>query len=586
MTQLRVALLSSCTIEVLERPLAAALRERGFEPSFWISGFGQYRQDALDSASGLYQHEPNIVLLYLDAEDLFRQLLQNPFASVGDARRAEGRRAVADVTALVDTITSRLSKATVVVNTTALSPINALTGLEYNSEFGVQDAVAEYNAGLAAYAAARNDVVILDAAGLAASVGFSRWRDPRMWYLARLRLSKAAMEALASGYASVAAARLGKIKKCVAVDLDNTLWGGIVGEDGFDGIKLGEDGIGLAFAEFQEELLNLYRKGILLAICSKNNPDDALQVIRNHPGMRLREEHFAALRINWDDKASNLRSLAEELNIGLDAFVFIDDNPVERSWVRQSAPEVVVTEWPVDPVDYKSALLQIGTRYFPKLGITAEDRKRGEVYQAQAARRKLESSGATLEDFYRALEMRVRVGRADSFTIPRIAQLTQKTNQFNLTTRRYSEAEIRAASEDERTAVFWLDLNDRFGPSGLVGVLILKRDAPGEWNIDTFLLSCRVMGRTVENAFLAAAAREAGATRLVGEYAPTAKNAPVKDLYARLGFAHVRDDGERRVWRLDDAGKLEIPPWFQVEGGRNGAPAPAPIPADPTLITR
>jgi FkbH-like protein len=583
MTPLRVALLSSCTIEVLERPLAAALRERGFEPSFWISGFGQYRQDVLDPASGLYQQDPNVVLLYLDAEDLFREQLQNPFATLGEARRDAGRRAAADVASLVDTITSRLPKATVVVNTSAVAPLNALTGLEYNSEYGIQDAVAEYNAAIGALAG-RGGAVVLDAAALAANVGFSRWRDARMWYLARLRLSRAALEALAAGYGSIISARLGKIKKCVAVDLDNTLWGGIIGEDGFDGIKLGEEGIGLAFAEFQEELLNLYRKGILLAICSKNNPDDALQVIRHHPGMRLREEHFAAVRINWDDKASNLRAMAEELNIGLDAFVFIDDNPVERSWIMQSAPEVIVPEWPADPVDYKAALLQLGARYFPKLGITSEDRKRGELYQAQAARRKLETSGTSLEEFYRALDMRVRVGRADSFTIPRIAQLTQKTNQFNLTTRRYTEAEIRAASEDDRTEVFWLDLDDRFGPSGVVGVLILKEAAAGEWNIDTFLLSCRVMGRTVENAFLAAAAREVGATRLVGEYAPTAKNAPVKDLYARLGFAHVRDVGDTRVWRLDSADRLEVPPWFQVD---RVVPATSAAAADnPSLITR
>ena len=580
MTQLRVALLSSCTIEVLERPLAAALRERGFEPSFWISGFGQYRQDVLDPASGLYQQDPNVVLIYLDAEDLFREQLQNPFATLGEARRDGGRRAAEDVASLVDTIASRLPKATVVVNTTAVAPLNALVGLEYNSEYGIQDAVTEYNAAIGALAG-RGGVVVLDAAGIAANVGFSRWRDARMWYLARLRLSRAALKALAAGYGSVISARLGKIKKCVAVDLDNTLWGGIIGEDGFDGIKLGEESIGLAFAEFQEELLNLYRKGILLAICSKNNPDDALQVIRNHPGMRLREEHFAAVRINWDDKASNLRAMAEELNIGLDAFVFIDDNPVERSWIKQSAPEVIVPEWPADPVDYKAALLQLGARYFPKLGITSEDRKRGELYQAQAARRKLETSGTSLEEFYRALDMRVRVGRADSFTIPRIAQLTQKTNQFNLTTRRYTEAEIRAASEDDRTEVFWLDLDDRFGPSGVVGVLILKEAAVGEWNIDTFLLSCRVMGRTVENAFLAAAAREVGATRLVGEYAPTAKNAPVKDLYARLGFAHVRDVGDTRVWQLDNADRLEVPPWFQVDRVVTTAGAD-----NPSLITR
>jgi FkbH-like protein len=253
--------------------------------------------------------------------------------------------------------------------------------------------------------------------------------------------------------------------------------------------------------------------------------------------------------------------------------VFIDDNPVERSWVKQSAPEIVVPEWPADPVDYKAALLGVAARFFPKLGITAEDRKRGEVYQAQAARRKLASSGSNLEEFYHALDMRVRIGRANAYTIPRIAQLTQKTNQFNLTTRRYTESEIRAAADDERTEVFWLDLNDRFGPSGVVGVLILKEDVPGEWLIDTFLLSCRVMGRTVENAFLAAVVQETGASRLVGEYAPTAKNAPVKDIYERLGFAPLRVEGDRRLWVLDDPRTLALPPWFQLTVERATATA-------------
>jgi FkbH-like protein len=570
-TELRVAILSSCTLEVIERPLAAALRDRGFEPSFWIAGFGQFRQEILNPQSGLYAHDPSVVLLYLDGEDLFRDLLRNPFASLADQRRATGRQVAEDVASLAETIASRLPKATVVLNTTSLAPLGPLTGLEYNSEFGVNDAIEEYNHTLGEFARRHSGVVVLDAAGLAATLGFSRWRDARMWYLARLRLSRDALAALAAGYAGLIVARVGKIKKCIAVDLDNTLWGGIVGEDGFDGIKLGEDGIGLAFGEFQEELLNLYRKGVLLAVCSKNNPDDALQVIRKHPGMRLREEHFAALRINWEDKSTNLQALAEELNIGLDSFVFIDDNPVERSWVKQSIPDVIVPEWPKDPVDYKAALLEIGVRYFPKLGITAEDRKRGEVYQAQAARRQLASSGTTLEDFYRALEMRVRIGRADAFTIPRIAQLTQKTNQFNLTTRRYTEAEIRVARDDEHTEIFWLELNDKFGTSGVVGVLILKENVSGEWHIDTFLLSCRVMGRTVENAFLAAIAQETGASRLIGEYLPTPKNAPVKDLYERLGFQHSHDIDGRRVWSLDDARKLEVPPWFEITIERSTA---------------
>lgn len=565
MTELRVALLASCTIEVFERPFAAALRQRGFAPSFWISGFGQYQQDILDAGSGLYAHDPNVVVLYLDGEDLFRELLQNPLAQLADARLAHAERTAAQLQSLVETISTRLPKATVIVNTTAVPPLNALTGLEYNSEYGIQESLSAYNRALAVLTTGHAGVVVIDAAGLTASMGFERWRDARMWYLARLRHSRLALEALAERYASTIAARLGRLKKCIALDLDNTLWGGIIGEDGFEGIRLGEEGIGLAFAEFQEELLNLNRKGVLLALCSKNNPQDALQVIRDHPGMRLREEHFAAVRINWEDKASNLRALAEELNIGLDSFVFVDDNPVERTWVRQSAPEVFVPEWPADPVEYKTALLRLASEHFLKLGVTAEDRKRGEIYQAQAARRKLESTGSSLEEFYRALEMRIRIGRANPFTTPRIAQLTQKTNQFNLTTRRYTEAEIRAASEDAHTEVFWLELTDRFGPSGIVGVLILKEDVGGAWSVDTFLLSCRVMGRTVENAFLGAVVRELGVSRLHGEFLPTTKNAPVKDLYERLGFERLGGPEEERFWKLDDAvTRLEIPPWFEI----------------------
>ena len=574
MTDLRVALLSSCTMEVFERPFAGALRQRGYTPSFWTSGYGQYQRDILDETSGVYRHDPNVVVLHLDGEDLFREMLQNPLATLAEARRAQAKQAAGQVTSLVETLSARLPKALIILNTTAVAPLNALTGLEYNSEYGTHDALDDYNRSIAAFANENAGVAVVDAAGLAATMGFERWRDSRMWYLARLRHSRQALEALAERYAATIGAHLGRIRKCIALDLDNTLWGGIIGEDGFEGIKLGEESIGLAFAEFQQELLNLYRKGVLLALCSKNNPQDALQVIRERPGMRLREEHFAAVRINWEDKASNLRALAGELNIGLDSFVFIDDNPVERTWVRQSAPEVLVPEWPADPVEYKSSLLGLSAEHFLKLRITAEDRKRGEIYQAQAARRKLEGSGSSLEEFYRALEMRARIGRANAFTIPRIAQLTQKTNQFNLTTRRYTEAEIRAASADEYTEVFWLELTDRFGPSGIVGVLILKEDAGAVWNVDTFLLSCRVMGRTVENAFLAVAAREVGASRLRGEYLPTAKNAPVKDLYQRLGFERIHGPDDDRLWMLDDAvARLEVPPWFEVTVEREAARA-------------
>jgi FkbH-like protein len=566
MTDLRIALLSTSNIELLQTHLSKAFDARGLRTVFWVGGFGQYAQEVLDPASGLYTHDPAFVVLNLDGADLFKELLNNPFESSKEARRELALHRAKEVAAIVDTISARLPPATVLVNTISSDPLNSLVGLEYNSEYGVQDAVNIYNTELAALAQRVSNVVIIDLASLAAKVGFDNWHDARMWYLARSRWSTRALRTLAESYTAIICARLGRIKKCVVVDLDNTLWGGLAGEDGLEGVRLGEQGVGLAFAEFQLELLNLYRKGILLAISSKNNPEDALAIIRNHPSMRLREEHFAALRINWDYKASSLRSLAEELNIGVDSLVFLDDNPVEREWVRQTAPEVLVPDWPADPSEYKKALLELSVRHLQKLGITAEDRKRGEIYQAQAERRKLGKSAGSIEDFYRGLEMRARIGVADAFSIPRVAQLTQKTNQFNLTTRRYTEAEIRSMAEDPNCSVWWLDLADRFGPNGIVGVLILRRESEKIWKIDTFLLSCRVMGRTVENAFLTTVAQELGARKLIGEFLPTAKNTPVKDLYSRLGFRPLPQGSDNQFWVLDLSGAPMAPPsWFEFE---------------------
>jgi FkbH-like protein len=574
MTDVRVALLSSCTIDLLQKPLAAALEARGFHPSLWIGGFGQARQDILKPDSALYGHRPAVVILYMDACDLFQELLENPFAFSADLRKDLAFRCVRDVAALAETLSARLPRAAVLLNTVLIDPLNSLVGLEHNSEYGFQDAVNLYNAELAAIANRLPGIVIVDVASLAAGIGFERWRDARMWYLARSRWSRQAMHALAERYAVVIASKLGRIRKCVALDLDNTLWGGVVGEDGIDGLRLGEDGIGRAFVEFQMELLNLYRKGVLLAICSKNNLEDAMGVIRRHPAMRLREEHFAALRINWEDKAANLRAIAEELNIGLDSFVFLDDNPAEREWVRQSIPEIMVPEWPADPSEYKMALLEISSRSFCTLSLTQEDRTRGELYKAQGDRQKLEASAASMEEFYRSLQMRARIGLADGFSIPRIAQLTQKTNQFNLTTRRYTEAEIRDFSRDANCSVWWLDLADRFGPNGIVGVLILKRRSPDTWYVDSFLLSCRVMGRTAEIAFLAVVARELGARKLIGEITPTAKNLPVQDLYARLGFHSLAQANGGELWQVDlPHATLDPPPWFEINVVRSGVAA-------------
>jgi FkbH-like protein len=571
-SSVRVALLASCMIELIEKPLAAKLSERGINADFWIAGFGQYRQALIDPESECYRFAPDLVILYLDGEDLFAPLLEHPLGFNRQEREELAQRCAAEVAELIGQLKRRLPRASVFLNTAAVPPLNILGSLEYNSGFSVQDAATMYNDALPVIARENPGVVVIDTAAMMDCLGYSNWHDTRLWHLARCRWSRQATSLLSRRYAAAIAASCGKMRKCIALDLDNTLWGGIVGEDGMEGLRLGEEGAGLAFREFQTELLNLQKQGVLLALCSKNNPEDALQVIRSHPAMRLREEHFAAMRINWEDKASNLRSLAEELNIGLDSIVFVDDSPVERTWVRESIPEVYVPDWPSDPSDYKDALLELAAEHFVKFAITVEDLNRGEQYH-QRAKRTQAAATSSLEDFYRSLQMHATIAPASAATIPRIAQLTQKTNQFNLTTRRYTEADIVTFAAGPDSLVYSLELDDTFGRSGIVGVMILRRRTDDEWIIDTFLLSCRVMGRTVENAFLGyivETLRRRGGRRLIGEFRPTAKNAPVAGLYRGSGFQMFQEDSTGQLWELDlDQQTIAIPEWFKLSAAED-----------------
>jgi FkbH-like protein len=534
MSELRIAILANWTSDFIQEPLTKALDRRGFQPIFWIASFDQYRQVILTDNSELYRFEPAIVILNLDGQDLFRDVLRNPFDVSPEERQALASERASETAGLVTLLSARIPGAGVLLNTIFFPPLHSVLGLEFNSEYSLSEIPYLYNEHLARQVAAHPAISIVDIASLALLLGYERWYDPRMWYLARMRAGRKAIEGMAQRYAAVIGSRLGQIRKCLVLDLDNTLWGGIVGEDGPGGIVLGDEGVGLAYAEFQDEILNLRRKGILLAICSKNNGADALEAIRSHPAMRLREEHFAAIRINWEDKATNLRSISAELNIGLDSVVFLDDNPVERSWVREALPAVHVPEWPKDPSEYKTALLELAIEDFFQLALTDEDRRRTDMYRAQTERQRMAESSTTIDEFYRSLRMQLTIGTADSLTIPRIAQLTQKTNQFNLTTRRYTVPEITELARNPGAVVYWLSLSDKFGSSGIVGVMILRQRPEPEhadiWLIDTFLLSCRVLGRGVERAFIAFACEDLkrrGAHKLLGEYRPTAKNAIV-----------------------------------------------------------
>ena len=346
---------------------------------------------------------------------------------------------------------------------------------------------------------------------------------------------------------------MGITKKCIVLDLDNTLWGGIIGEDGFDNIKLGDDAVGRSFVEFQKRLLALNQRGIILAINSKNNFEDAMEVIKKHPSMILREDNFACMKINWDDKVTNLQEISKELNIGLDSMVFFDDDLINQEFVKTSLPEVLVVELPNDSSQFAQIITKM--KEFDVLKITEEDVKRNEMYLVQKKRTELKNKIVDFDEFLKQMNIEVNIKKADSFTIPRISQLTLKTNQFNLTTKRYQQEEISSFSSDKDRIVECVQVSDKFGDNGITGVYIIEKKDSKEWIIDTFLLSCRIMGRKVEEAMLyqiIEKAKNLGIKKIKGKFIPTKKNKPAENFYSDCGF---KKEGDYWVFNTDQVMK-------------------------------
>ena len=361
--------------------------------------------------------------------------------------------------------------------------------------------------------------------------------DYRQYFLGDVKISTNYIPSFGNELMGYVKPTLGLNKKCIVLDLDNTLWGGIVGEDGYNGIDLGDTPPGKAFVEFQKILLSLHQRGIILAINSKNNVADAMEVIKNHPNMILREENFACMKINWNDKLSNMQEIANELNIGLESIVFFDDDPTNRELMRSIIPEVLTPELPKDPSQLPIVISDLND--FNVLKITDEDSKRGEMYLQQRKRVELSQKTKNLDDFLSQLDIKVKIKTASEFTLPRISQLTLKTNQFNLTTKRYQEEEIRNFINSPDKVVACAQVTDKFGDNGITAVYIINKDSNEEWSIDTMLLSCRIMGKGVEEGILdhiIQEARNVGVTRIKANYIATKKNKPVENFLPNFGF--------------------------------------------------
>jgi|JI7StandDraft_1071085.scaffolds.fasta_scaffold38583_2 FkbH-like protein len=377
--------------------------------------------------------------------------------------------------------------------------------------------------------------------------GAQQFYDKRYWYIGKSPYSNEAYRAIAGEEFKVIKALKGFTKKCLVLDCDNTLWGGIIGEDGLQGIKLSKSHPGNAFQDFQREILNLYHKGVIIALCSKNNEEDVWRVFDEHPDILLKRNHIAAYRINWNNKATNIREIAEELNIGIDSLVFVDDNDFEINLVQEMIPEVTCIKVnPEKSYEYPELLASSGL--FDTITISEEDRKRGEMYRAESERKKQVTSFTDLTEYYKSLEMEIDIYEADEANVGRIAQLTQKTNQFNLTTRRYTEEDIRKMLNSPDYAVFYLKLKDKFGDLGITGISILhNKNHTSE--IDSFLLSCRVIGREVENIFLNECIQHAhtkGATQVEASYIQTRKNGQTSEFYDKNGFKVVSQEASEK----------------------------------------
>ena len=556
----RIALLSSFTIDPLVPYLDLEVRALGLNPVIRVAPFNSWTQEMLVPGGGLGAFEPEIAFLATALDDLVPELTGAPSP---EFLTAAGDAAVERVLFAAERFRS-WSGAPLVVHafyTVHADPRGVLDGAGAR---GRGEWVAELNARLAAGLRALPRSYLLDLPQLLLRRSGGRLENPKMRHLASMRLGEQVLGGLASAYAQYLAPLKGLTRKVVVLDLDNTLWGGVVGEDGPTGIRLGATAPGSEYQEFQHYLLTLTERGILLAISSKNNPDDALEVIRGHEGMVLREEHFSAVRINWLPKSENLLSIADELSLGLDSFVFLDDNPHEREHVRQTLPQVLVPELPTDPALYRSTVEAIPQ--LQSLAVTEEDRTRVEQYRSKRQRDQLREGVETIDAYLHSLEIEVDISAVTEKTLPRIHQLFQRTNQFNLTTRRYDLADLRERATGNGWRLYGLRARDRFGDHGLVATALVRVDL-NEWTVDSFLMSCRVIGYGVETALLSAICTDAvaaGAAAVVGEHIQTKKNAPARDFYERHGFAlQEANDGTERWQRPLAPRGIAWPAWLK-----------------------
>jgi len=532
----KIAVLTSFAVEGIKEVLSVRCWHEGIEPEIFVGDYNQYSRLMLDPESALYKFSPDILFLFIDVRSLWGEDFYRPYSISSQQRQDLVSSQLEQIEVLLKSFHSN-SKGLVVIHNLEIPGYSPLGWAESKQKDGFLKMIRMFNEKLEDIVRDDPGSFVFDYESFLARKGKDFSIDPQMYYMADMRIAPGLIPAMCDEYISILKPFLSKTRKCIVLDLDNTLWGGVAGEDGMSGIELGPTPQGRPFWEFQKHLLALFERGIILAVNSKNNLEDALKIIQDHPFMVLRQEHFAAMEINWDDKVSNMRKIAQNLNIGLDSLVYFDDDPFNREIMSEFLPEVFTVDLNEDPADYVRVLTSL--KELNTLSITDEDRLKGRMYVQERKRKELVKSAGNVEDYLRQLEMVVSIHPMDNFSLPRIAQLTQKTNQFNLTTRRYREMELAGLMSLPNWRIYGVWAKDKFGDNGLVGVMMCRIEGQ-TWILDNFLLSCRVIARGVEDtmlAFVTRAAMEQGATQLLGEFIPTQKNKVAEDFFKMNGFS-------------------------------------------------
>jgi FkbH-like protein len=545
MRVLRLAILGGATTTQLRRLIEVFLAGEGIAAEIYEGDYGLFRQEILTPGSALDAFQPQVVFLATGARDVSRYpAIDADAAAVESLAVAE----VADWAHLWETANSRWN-ATPIQNNFEIAPERVLGHYSLRHPAAREHYLRRLNRMLAEHAPPF--VVLHDVNGLAAEAGAANWFDPRFYHEFKMPCGADCLPGYAHSVVSLLRAMLGRSKKVVVLDLDNTLWGGVVGDVGAGGITLGQgSGEGEAFLAFQRYLKELSQRGIVLAVCSKNDDAAAREPFERREDMILKMSDLACFIANWENKADNLRKIAERLKLRLDSFVFVDDNPAERALVRRILPEVAVPDMPADPAGYIQSLAQ--HRYFETTSFTREDAARSRYYAADARRNELAAGTSDLASFLRSLGMRMRVERIHDLNIERATQLVNKSNQFNLTTRRYTLTEIRQIASDPAWRTLTFSLRDSLGDNGLISVILLRKQGD-TLAVDTWVMSCRVLQRGLERFTrneLVELANKEGCGWIRGTYIPTAKNALVANHYADLGFEPAGADERQTFWRL------------------------------------